>query len=93
MKTITACDTDVTLTKAQVSKLGTYIDELKAEASLGTVYKQELAKEVTKLFAAAFPDMDRKLFSSVVSVMTAKELLGFKQGMAKKACLHRSRSF
>ena len=85
VKTITACDTDVTLTKAQVSKLGTYIDELKAEASLGTVYKQELAKEVTKLFAAAFPDMDRKLFTSVVSVMTAKELLGFKQGMAKKS--------
>lgn len=85
VKTISACDTDVVLSKSQVTKLNAYIDDLKEQASLGTAYKQQLAKDVTKLFAMTFPNMDRKLFSSVVSVMTAKELLGFKQGMTEKS--------
>lgn len=84
VKTIKSCDTDITLSKSQLVKLSSYIDELKERASLGETYKEQLSKDVTKLFALNFPDMDRKLFSSVVSVMTAKELLGFKKGMAQK---------
>lgn len=84
VKTIGACDTDVTLSKSQLVKLNAYIDDLKERASLGETYKEQLSKEVTKLFAQKFPNMDRKLLSSVVSVMTAKELLGFKQGVTDK---------
>ena len=73
----------VTLTKSEASRLNTYIEGLKDEATLGEEYKKSLSKEVVDLFKSAFPDMDSKLFSSVTAVMTAKELIGFRDGMKK----------
>ena len=73
----------VTLTKSEASRLNTYIESLKDEATLGEEYKKSLSKEVVDLFKSAFPDMDSKLFSSVTAVMTAKELIGFRDGMKK----------
>ena len=73
----------VTLTKSEASRLHTYIEGLKDEATLGEEYKKSLSKEVVDLFKSAFPDMDSKLFSSVTAVMTAKELIGFRDGMKK----------
>lgn len=73
----------LTLTKSEADKLRSYIEELKDEATLGEEYKKSLSKEVVELFKSAFPDMDSKLFSSVTSVMTAKELVGFRDGMKK----------
>ena len=48
-------------------------------------YKKALVKEVQTLFAQQFPAMEPALVSSVVSVMTVKELLGFKGGLQQSA--------
>lgn len=84
VKTIGACDTDITLSKSQLVSLNAYIGDLQEKALLGEEYKKQLSEDVIKLFALNFPDMDRKLFSSVVSVMTFKELRAFKHGLSDK---------
>jgi superfamily I DNA/RNA helicase len=83
IKAISDVDTDVTITKSQAEQLSSYIDDLKEEAKLGEEYKKQLSKEVVKLFATNFPQMDTSIVSSVTSVMTTKELLGFKQGLGE----------
>lgn len=84
IKAIQACEDEVTITKAQAKELSSYIEGLKEEAVLGEEYKKQLSKEVVKLFAKSFPNMDINLFSSITSVMTTKELLGFRDGMKKE---------
>lgn len=81
LKSINNVDNDVTLSKSQAKELASYINSLKEEASLGEEYKKQLSKEVVGLFTKAFPNMDSELFASITSVMTTKELLGFKNGM------------
>lgn len=73
------------LSEKQAKELLNYISALEEEAQLGEEYKKELSSEVIRLFAKKFPEMDKKLFSSVVSVMTVKELLGFREGFEKAA--------
>lgn len=81
IKTISGSDDEVTLTKPQVKKLASYIDSLKEEAGLAEDYKNQLSAEVVSLFAKSVPNMDKKLFASITSVMTTKELIGFRDGM------------
>lgn len=81
IKTISSCDDDMVLSKSQARELSSYIDDLKQEAKIGEEYKRQLGKEVVSLFAKSFPNMDKSLFSSITSVMTTKELLGFKDGL------------
>lgn len=83
IKSICDSDEDMILSKSQVKELSTYIDALKEEAALAEDYKKELSKEVVTLFAKSFPNMDKSLFASITSVMTTKELLGFRDGMKK----------
>lgn len=78
------CTDEIVLSKAQAREISSYIDDLKQEAALGEAYKKQLSKEVVAMFKKAFPNMDEKLFASVISVMTTKELLGFKNGAVKK---------
>lgn len=90
IKSICDCENDITLTKSQASKLSAYIDTLKEEASLAQEYKAQLCREVVSLFAKSFPNMDKSLFASITSVMTTKELIGFKDGMKKSDKSHLS---
>lgn len=83
IKSIQGCESDITISKAQAKELSAYIDTLKEEAKLGEEYKKQLSKEVIKLFAKSFPNMDSEIFSSITAVMTTKELLGFRDGMKK----------
>lgn len=83
IKSICDCNEDITLTKSQARELTSYIDELKEEALLAEDYKKQLSKEVINLFAKSFPNMDKSLFASITSVMTTKELIGFRDGMKK----------
>lgn len=71
---------DITLTKSQAGELNSYIEQLEEDALLAKSYKGELSKQVFDLFKTAFKQVDEKLLSSVVSVMTTKELLGFANG-------------
>lgn len=81
LKSIENCGSDITISKSQAHKLQSYIDDLSEKASLGEAYKEELSKEVVKMFLKAFPKTDPQIFSSLTSVMTTKELLEFKNGM------------
>jgi hypothetical protein len=83
IKTINDVDEEVTISKSQAKQLSSYIDDLKEEARLGEEYKKQLSKDVVKLFAMNFPNIDTNIVSSVASVMTTKELLGFKQGLSE----------
>lgn len=85
IKSIYTCEEDLVISKAQAKELSCYIDSLKDEARLGEEYKRQLAKEVVSLLSKSFPNMDKALFSSVASVMTTKELIGFKDGLQKEA--------
>ncbi len=85
LKTIKSCAGEVTLTKAQAEEISSYIDKLQEGAELGEVYKKELSKEVQGMLALALPQVDKSLFTSLVGVMTVKELLGFKDGLKKSA--------
>lgn len=84
VKALHMCEDEVVITKSQAKELSSYIEGLKEEAALGEEYKKQLSGEVVKLFIKSFPDMDAHLFSSITSVMTTKELLGFRDGMKKK---------
>ena len=81
MKSLHACDKELTLSKEQAGALSDYIEALQEEATLGEAYKKELAAEVIKLLRKQLPGVDAKLLGSVASVMTTKELLGFRQGL------------
>ena len=85
IRTIKACEGSVELTKKQAESLGSYIDELESEASLANEYKSELKKEVIKLMSLRLPEISRESVVSVASVMTAKELKSFKQGLEKSS--------
>ena len=84
IKTLKNMSDDTTVSKFQLDSLLNYVDSLEDEAELGRKYKKSLANEVIKLCAQAMPEMDIKAFSSVAQVMTAKELLSFKEAFTKK---------
>ncbi len=84
IKTLKNMSDDTAVSKSQLNSLLNYVDELEDEAELGRKYKKSLAEEVIKLCASAMPEMDIKAFSSVAQVMTAKELLSFKDAFTKK---------
>ena len=85
LNTIKSCAGEVTLSKTQADEISSYIDNLKEEAQLGEAYKKELSGEVAGMLSLALPQIDGELFKSIVSVMTVKELLGFRNGLKKEA--------
>ena len=85
LNTIKSCAGEVTLTKSQADEITSYIEELKEGAALGESYKKQLSGEVAGMLSLALPNVDSELLSSVTSVMTVKELLGFKDGLKSKA--------
>lgn len=80
LKTIKSCDGDIVLSKSQAKSVASYIDNLEQEAKLGEEYKKSLVKEVTKLCAISFPEMDTNVFNGVAKVMTTDELKSFRDG-------------
>ena len=78
-----ACKSEIRLSKSQSDEVARYIESLEQTAELGEEYKKELSREVVKLLALTAPELDRELAASVVSVMTARELIGFKKGLKK----------
>ncbi len=85
LTTIKACsDEGITLTGKQASGLADYLARLEDEAKLGEAYKKELSKAVSALLRQKLPQLDAGLIQSVVSVMTAEELIGFKKGLQER---------
>lgn len=83
IKTIKSCSGSVELSEKQALSLTSYIEDLEEKSKLSEEYRAELSKEVIKLFALKFPEMEKSLINSVVSVMTLKELKGFKSELKK----------
>lgn len=84
IKAMKNCENEITVSKSQADYILSYIEELEESAKLGDEYKKNLAREVAKSFSFNFPDMDKKTISSLVAVMTTKELLSFKESFASK---------
>lgn len=80
--TIKSCSEEgITLSRKQATALNDYLEHLEDEAKLGETYKKELSASVTSLLRQKLPALDAGLIQSVVSVMTAEELMGFKKGL------------
>lgn len=86
VKTIKSTSNDLMLTKKQIKELSDYIDELEEEAQLGVQYKKQLAGDVVKSLSLSLPQIDVSMLSSIVSVMTTKELLEFKKALKENSC-------
>ncbi len=76
---------DVVLSKEDAKSVFDYVMTLENEANLGKEYKKNLVSEVTKLCAISLPEMDKDTFSGVAEIMTAKELLSFKNAFSEIA--------
>ncbi len=84
IKAFSVCDEEFTLTKAEAMALCSHIKCLEKTAELGFAYKQDLAKEVTRLSFLANDQLDTAVFASVASKMDIEELKAFKSAYEKK---------
>lgn len=73
----------IVLSKQQAAEIKSFIDETEENARLGTQYKQNLVKSLVGLCERVVPEMNMKIFEGVASVMTAKELVEFKNAFEK----------
>lgn len=73
----------IVLSKQQAMAITSFIDETQENAQLGTQYKQSLVKNLISLCEKVVPEMDLKTFEGVASIMTAKELVSFKNAFEK----------
>lgn len=84
INTLKGMSEETSVSKSQIDSLLDYVDTLEDDAELGRQYKKSLTEEVVRLCAVSMPEMDIKTFESVAEVMTAKELMSFKDAFLKK---------
>ncbi len=73
---------EISLNKIEVKLLADYIKNLEELSSLGKSYKEDLKKEVTKLYVINQPMVDVSIISSVISKMNFTELKAFKKALS-----------
>ena len=83
IKTLKNMSDDTTVSKFQLDSLLNYVDSLEDEAELGRKYKKSLNIHLRHSLGAKLYNLICKAFSSVAQVMTAKELLSFKEAFTK----------
>lgn len=83
-KCLGAGDGEVVLSRSDANALYSYFEELEQEAELGREYKKNLKKEIVSLCAKSLPQLDLQTFEKVASIMTAKELITFKDAFEKQ---------
>ncbi|MCR5206864.1 MAG: hypothetical protein K6C14_00115 [Eubacterium sp.] len=71
------------LNAAQLKQLNCYINSLEENATLGVRFKSELCRDVLKLFTEKVPEIEREVFSEIVSAMTVSELIAVKESLVK----------
>lgn len=59
-------------------------DELKDDAALGREYRKTLIKDLVKLCSKELPQLDIEVFKRLADIMTAKELVSFKEAFEKQ---------
>lgn len=85
INTLKGMSEETSVSKSQIDSLLDYVDTLEDDAELGRQYKKSLTEEVVRLCAVSMPEMDIKTFTSIAEVMTAKELMSFKDAFLKKS--------
>ncbi len=70
---------EVLLNSKESIKFFNFISELKEEAEQGKIYKEDLRKEVLRLYLICQPNLDTSIVKSVAQKMTLKELKAFKK--------------
>lgn len=61
-----------------------FTDELKDDAALGREYRKTLIKDLVKLCSKELPQLDIEVFKRLADIMTAKELVSFKEAFEKQ---------
>lgn len=88
MEDVTKClkgkESEITLSRSDADALYSYCSGLEEEAELGREYKKSLMQELTALCAKSLPQLDLSTFQRVASIMTAKELVSFKNAFEKQ---------
>lgn len=88
MDDITKClkgqESEITLSRSDADALYSYCLGLEEEAELGREYKKSLMKELSALCAKSLPQLDLGTFERVASIMTARELVSFKNAFEKQ---------
>lgn len=75
----------ISLNDFESQELSSFIDELEDLANCGKAYKKELKREVSKLYALNYADIDGETVNNVVSKMNIRELEVFKKSLAAKS--------
>ena len=75
---------EISLNKEEVKKLKDYINRLEELSSFGRECKEDLRKEVRKLYSLSQPQIDSYVISSVTSKMSFSELKAFKKAFSAK---------
>ena len=83
-KKLSSATGEITLSESEAREICSYIQEKEGLAELGEEYKKSLVKQLVSLCAREIPQMDLKVFEGVARVMTAKELLSFRDAFEKK---------
>lgn len=60
------------------------MDELRDDAALGREYRKTLVRDLVKLCGRELPELDTEIFKRVADIMTAKELVSFKETFEKQ---------
>ena len=69
---------------AEAAYIVKFTEELKDDAALGREYRKTLIKDLVKLCAKELPQLDIEVFKRLADIMTAKELVSFKEAFEKQ---------
>ncbi len=73
----------IVLSRKDAVQISGYISEMEENARLGSQYKESLVKQLIGLCERVIPEMDLKTFEGVANVMTANELISFKNAFER----------
>lgn len=73
-----------TVSDSEAQQLVKMFADLEDDAALGREYRKSLIKELVTLCSKELPQMDMEVFKRLADIMTAKELVSFKEAFEKQ---------
>lgn len=73
-----------TVSDSEAQQLVKMFGDLEDDAALGREYRKSLIKELVTLCSKELPQMDMEVFKRLADIMTAKELVSFKEAFEKQ---------
>lgn len=84
VKTLREADGEVSLSKEKAYELAKKIEELSLLAKQGEEYRDELARDVVKLFAFTIPELSNDCTESICKQLTLEELRQIRSALKKE---------